>query len=471
LERVITAETSIVNLSTLAGSTRIDAEFYQPHYLSVYDAVNKIECTTIGRIAQKCKKGIFDIKAQEYTPAGIPFIRITNLKEGLIDDTDLAFIPPRIHRSEIGTEFQEDDIALSKTAYPAASLITFDKCNISQDIIGLSLSSHWKRKLNSAYVVAFLNSKYGLSEMKQWFQGNVQMHLALPDVKRILIPVISRNEQKKIKTLYDLARSQQQESASLQAKANDLFSAQLGLLRVDSKYSHSYTASLSDAIIAQRADAEYFQPCYQELITKVAERAELRELRSFFQNDMQKGVEVGSENYEDAGNRFIRVSNVSTKGLIDRDQKNISGELFEGLKDLYQPLLGDILLTKDATPGIAYVLKEEIDGIISSGILRLQIDETEINKEYLAFCINSLFGKLQVERDCGGSVITHWRPKQIKKLLIPVLPDIVQRDIGLSVTKSYMARTAAKRSLAEAHIEVEASIRMASEAPCLHASR
>jgi restriction endonuclease S subunit len=186
---------------------------------------------------------------------------------------------------------------------------------------------------------------------------------------------------------------------------------------------------------------------------------------------MQKGVEVGSENYEDAGNRFIRVSNVSTKGLIDRDQKNISGELFEGLKDLYQPLLGDILLTKDATPGIAYVLKEEIDGIISSGILRLQIDETEINKEYLAFCINSLFGKLQVERDCGGSVITHWRPKQIKKLLIPVLPDIVQRDIGLSVTKSYMARTAAKRSLAEAHIEVEASIRMASEAPCLHASR
>jgi len=50
-----------------------------------------------------------------------------------------------------------------------------------------------------------------------------------------------------------------------------------------------------------------------------------------------------------------------------------------------------------------------VEGIIASGILKLNINESEINKEYLALCINSMVGKLQIERDGGESVIIHWR--------------------------------------------------------------
>jgi hypothetical protein len=37
-----------------------------------------------------------------------------------------------------------------------------------------------------------------------------------------------------------------------------------------------------------------------------------------------------------------------------------------------------------------------------------KINGNEINKEYLALCINSLVGKTQ-EKDGGGSVIIHWK--------------------------------------------------------------
>jgi restriction endonuclease S subunit len=205
-------------------------------------------------------------------------------------------------------------------------------------------------------------------------------------------------------------------------------------------------------------DAEYFQPAYEEVIEKLKERnIKLKPLGKLILG-MQKGIEVGSEKYQDEGKLFIRVSNVSINGFVDRDQKYISEELYKDLKETYEPKLGDFLLTKDAIPGIAYVVKEQIEGIISSGILKLQINENEINKEYLALCINSLVGKMQVERDGGGSVILHWKPDQVKRLQIPILPLPIQQNIASLVQKSYEARKNAKELLETAKKAVEIAI-------------
>ncbi|MFQ6063284.1 MAG: restriction endonuclease subunit S, partial [Methanosarcinales archaeon] len=142
----------------------------------------------------------------------------------------------------------------------------------------------------------------------------------------------------------------------------------------------------------------------------------------------------------------------------EEDQKYISEELYQQLKNGYEPRVGDFLLTKDATPGIAYVIKEPIERIIASGILRLTINEGEINKEYLALCINSIIGKMQIERDGGGSVITHWRPEQIKKLQVPILPKETQQKIASFVQQSHEARRKAKELLEEAKRNVEEAI-------------
>ena len=114
--------------------------------------------------------------------------------------------------------------------------------------------------------------------------------------------------------------------------------------------------------------------------------------------------------------------------------------------------------TKDATPGITYVVKEPVEGIISSGILKLKINDNEIKKEYLALCINSLVGRMQIERDGGGSVITHWKPEQIKRLKIPILPPETQQKIASIVQQSHEARKKAKELLEEAKMKVEEAI-------------
>lgn len=214
----------------------------------------------------------------------------------------------------------------------------------------------------------------------------------------------------------------------------------------------SYIVNLSEVKSAHRADAEYFQPKYEKLIEKIKSKNAriLGELVS-----MKKGIEPGSEIYQDEGKLFIRVSSLSKNGLEDKDQKYLSDELYQKLKKNYEPKVDEILLTKDATPGTAYVVKEPIEGIVSSGILRLKLKNEKVENEYLALCLNSVIGQMQAERDGGGSIITHWRPEQIKSILIPVLPKSTQQKIADLVQKSHETRSKAKQLLEQAKHKVE----------------
>ncbi len=62
---------------------------------------------------------------------------------------------------------------------------------------------------------------------------------------------------------------------------------------------------------------------------------------------------------------------------------------------------------------------------------------------------------MQIDRDAGGSIITHWEPEQIKKLWVPILPKSTQRKIADLVHQSHQAHKKAKELLEKAKREVE----------------
>jgi hypothetical protein len=290
-------------------------------------------------------------------------------------------------------------------------------------------------------------------QIQRILAGTGQPTITSDLIKQIRIPI---NEQivSVVDDVSEKAFRQFDKSTALYSEAEDTLLDGLGLKDFQPKYKLSYTASLSKAFGVHRVDAEYFQPSYEDLARKLSETVEVKPLK-YFLLDIKRGIEVGGEQYQEEGKPFIRVSNLSIHGLIERDQKYIDKTLYAKLAGEYEPKIGELLLTKDATPGVAYVVKEPIEGIIAGGILRLLVDEIRINKEYLALCINSLVGKLQIERDGGGSVITHWRPEQIKKLVIPLLPSHTQQKIESLVQQSHEARKKAKELLEEAKSKVE----------------
>ena len=108
---------------------------------------------------------------------------------------------------------------------------------------------------------------------------------------------------------------------SLYSQAENLLLEELGLENFKPTYELSYIASLSKAFGVHRADAEYFQPVYDEVIEHLKTNFQLKPLQKFL-FDFQKGIEVGSEKYQEEGKPFIRVSNYQFMALL-KEARNI----------------------------------------------------------------------------------------------------------------------------------------------------
>ncbi|MBA7552933.1 hypothetical protein ES705_45512 [subsurface metagenome] len=104
------------------------------------------------------------------------------------------------------------------------------------------------------------------------------------------------------------------------------------------------------------------------------------------------------------------------------------------------------------------MIKEPVEGITAGSVMILKINENKINKEYLALCINSIIGNMQIKREGGGSVITHWRPEQIKNLQIPILYRKVQQEISSLIKQSHETKQRARELWKEAKRKVEKAI-------------
>jgi len=191
-------------------------------------------------------------------------------------------------------------------------------------------------------------------------------------------------------------------------------------------------------------------PKYDEMHKRVAKVAQgkLGQLVNH-----KKGIEVGSEAYQEVGEDFIRVADFGIFS-IEGVEKKISNELYENLKKNYQPKKGEVLFTKDGTIGLSYALDEDIKGILSGAFLRLQPKEN-LNTHYLALVLNSLYCKYQIERMSGGAIIAHLKPESAMQINIPILSQFRQDELGNMVIQSLQKRKEAKKLLEEAKRAVE----------------
>lgn len=447
---------SIIQKSQLEGAHRIDAEYFQPEYLEVEKKLLSINTKSIGEISESVVNfGAYSLcNYIVWQESGVPYLNVENIKEGYIDLENVKYIDEKVNEILWKSKVINGQIILPMAGTIGNAAVAYNlplKVNSNQATAKITL----KKNISPFYVAAFLNSNFGKLQTKREIVSSVQANIFLWQIKNFRIPIIPEEKQREIRDIWLEGLKELENSRFLYAEAEDLLLEELGLSSFaeasENEKDLSWIVNLSDVRNTKRVDAEYFQPKYEKLIAKLkTQNAKLLgDLVS-----MKKGFEPGSEAYQEEGKLFIRVSSLSKFGVENKDQQYLNDNLYQQLKNDYQPQLGEILLTKDATPGVAYVIKEAIEGIISGGILRLKLKES-IDSEYLALCINSLIGKMQAERDAGGSVIAHWKPEQIKNLLIPILSKSAQQKIADLVRKSHEARKKSKELLVEVKRKVE----------------
>lgn len=452
---------SIVNYKNVLTNNplfRIDAEFFKSEY---FDAEIKLQKHTVKHLGD-ISKSIVNFGAYalcnyiDFLSAGVPYLNVGDILENWIDYDGAKKIDEHLSRTILTKSLVREKqvlLTIAGTIGNAAVAYKFPAfTNSNQAIANIELYSD----ISPFYLSTYLNSKYGKLQTRRLTISSVQPNLLLVQVKNIKVPILSYSFQNLIEEIYKKSHHSRMSAQNMYFHAEQVLLTELNLLHWKPSHRLTFIKNYSEADKAERIDAEYFQPKYDEIAKAIESYSggwdTLGNIAS-----LKKCVEVGSEAYINEGDiPFIRVSNLSPFELTE--EKYISSELYAELSH-HQPQLGEILFSKDATPGIAYHLKEKPKKMIpSGGILRLKLKTKQVNEDYLTLVLNSIIVKEQINRDAGGSVILHWRPEQVRETLIPILPEDKQSQIQQKVTESFSPRKQSKHLLECAKRAVEIAI-------------
>ena len=438
---------SIVKHSQVKNSPdlRMDGEYWRPAFIQ-----NSLLFSSQQKIVDFVDHNIQNIKSSPINRA-FEYLEISRISLNSCEyqsiRVEAGSEPDRAHHI-----LQKEDVVIS-TVRPNRNAVAF----IQKDgIVGSSgLAVLRTKKVEPAYLFAFCKTDYFVKCLMRANKTSMYPAVSKKDVLETPFFIPSDDFRSGIVWLVEEALLRVNKASLLFNNAQSLLLAELGLTDWQPKHQLTFIKNYSDTKKSDRIDAGHYQPKYDELIDAIKGCSggwdTLENLVS-----ISKGLEVGRKEYLNEGIPFIRVSNLNLFGITEA--KYISESLYAELKQ-HQPKRGEILLSKDATPGIAYYLDEVPKRMIpASGILRLKNITHKVNNEFLTLALNSIVVKEQVNREGGGFIITHWQPEQVKGTLIPILPVEIQTAIQRKVTESFDLRRQSKRLLECAKRAVEIAI-------------
>lgn len=452
LEGLEVSEVSYKAVITEDSNIRIESDFFKKEYIIIEKIINSIKHESLDNLCFKVTDGT------HYTPnyfeSGVPFLSALNVKENYLNIADnFKYISIEEHQKLFKRcDPKAGDILLRKVGVGArmACVIPDDMFEFS---IFVSVALIKGTTINKYYLSTFINSKFGQTQLFRLNKGSSQPDLHLEEIRKLKIPILSKNFQDKVEKIVLEAKRNLANSKTLYTEAENILLEELGLNNWQPTIKNNNTKTLKESFLSSgRIDAEYYQPKYDEI---------LRVLKQFNHDTLgnlvsiQKSIEPGSDFYQNEGIPFIRVANLSKNGISEADVF-LSNDEFGDFAVM--PKKNTILLSKDGSVGIAYKVEEDMKAITSGAILHLTVVSKKVLPDYLTLVLNSVVVKLQAERDAGGSIIQHWKPDEIKQVIIPVIDNKIQKTIADKIQQSFALQSKSQQLLEAAKKAVEMAI-------------
>lgn len=450
-------QVTIAHLSEAILNERIDSQFFRPEYVKSYEIVSEGTYSSLSDIAHITDGNHLKIAENFDKKNGIRYLRGQDLSTDMVlNDRNLVHIPESCFNTLKRSHIFKNDILITIVGANTGLVgLVFDPPEKLVANCKLGIARPDSKKVSSGFLYAFLIGRYGQHQILRSIRGGGQTGLILPDMRGLRINRFDGAFEAKIDETIIAGHKGLADSNELFLNTQNILLSEVGLNTWQPKHRLTFIKNHSDTEQAERIDAEYFQPKYEEIIKGIkGYKGGWDTLGNLV--TVKKSVEVGSDEYLDEGVPFIRVSNLSPFEITE--EKYISENLYAKIKQ-HQPEQGEILFSKDGTPGIAHYLNTPPRKMIpSGGILRLKNKTSKTNDEYLTLVLNSILVKEQINRDVGGSIILHWRPDQIKETVIPILAEKKQNEIQEKVIESLSLRKKSKRLLECAKRAVEIAI-------------
>lgn len=448
-------ECSEIMLSKLEFTGRLDAEYYQKKYLKYQEMVfakNSCSMKDVCHFLIGPFGSAYNTKKYVDTP-GYRYIRGQDIKPFVLQESSPRYMAKADYLRLNKYALKESDILISVVGTLGNACIVQKK--ELPAIFSCKSTAVRVDKLNPYYLLAYLNSTYGRQLLLRKERGAIQKGLNLDDLKVLDVPQFSESFQKGIQEIATEALQTMSGGNALYFNTQQLLAGKLHFNPSTISPKGITKKSLSESFGASgRLDAEYYQPKYDDLFA-LLDKLPTMQLGSIV--GITKSIEPGREYYGDEGVPFIRVSDVSTMG-IDAPSIKIPKTTVPSIESLY-PKRDTILFSKDGSVGIAYKMEDDVEAVTSGALLHLRVkDSTKVMPDYLTLVLNSEIVRLQAERDASGAIIQHWKPSDIAKVVIPILPYELQNQIAQKVQASFALRRRAEQLIRIAVRTVEIAI-------------
>ncbi len=447
--------TASVQLSDLYRHLRIDAEYYKPEYLEVESILSsRGNLHPLRKYCNYIKKGIFDISPELYTTEGIPLIRTSEIKNPLVNFSTTTFLDKKTHNHHYKTELKPDDIVMTKIgAYIGDIAILPDKYdvyNFSQNVTGLSVNSN---SIAPKYLFAFLLSRFGHAQITRIIMLSGQGKIELEDIRDISVFEASAKFQDGISQLIEVAQSHIAESESLFDEAENVVLSELYLANWQPKHQLAFIKNFSDTEQAERIDAEYYQPKYDEIISAIKSYSGGWDSLGNLLNINDKNFKPeNSEEYQ-----YIELSNIAGNGEIIGCTTDFGSELPGRARRIVAT--GDVIVSsvEGSLSSIALVGNEYDKSLCSTGFY--VVNSQFYNAETLLVLLKSIVGKMLLKKGCNGTILTAINKDEFANVVLPKINSTKQLEIQQKVTESFNLRKQSKQLLESTKKAVEMAIK------------
>lgn len=451
---------SIIQKSQLEGMYRLDAEYYQPEFLQLVELIKSKDHKKLGDIiyilTDYHANGSYEILRDNVKLSENPdyalMVRAIDLEKNEFGD-GVRYVSEHAYNFLQKSKLYGKEIIIDKIGNAGE---VFLMPNLNKPVtLGMNLFMiRLKKSYDPVYIYTFLISKYGKTLINQRITGTVPTSIDKESVRGILVPLPSEKTVNEIRALIKNHLDTIQESDNLYKQANDLLLEELELKDFQAEDDLTFVINLSDIKTVNRVDADYFQPKFDELISAIKDK-NCKRLKDFI-DSYSTGYPYKSENYQEQGIPLIRINNIKKNGIDLSDVVYLTEKDFMiSPKDHAKP--GDIVLSMSGSIGLSALIPENVSkSAINQRILR--ITTKNIDKDFLVLVLNSIIGRMQLERIGTGGVQTNISYHDIQNILIPDLPIETQQKIADLIRKSHEARKISKELLEDAKRKVEEMI-------------
>ena len=444
---------STIYKSQFENGNRIDAEFYEPHFLKIIDQIISRKHDQIGGIAI-VRSGTTPIDRDDELVNGPILLKTTDIRNNILSKHgDYYHISQAIHNRMSSTQLKYGDILINIVGATLdvvgrVGYITnnFPTANITQ---AMALIRIINKIYLPEYIYILLLTKYGKIQFNRLARPTGQFNLNLQEIKQILLPEISPSNQQEIANLVLESQKNQDYSYEQYRIAETFLLKELGLSNFEQNKVYSQSIHLSNLQSVNRIDADYFQPKYNQLISKLGNVKKLSEY--------VKRISSNSSIIADKEYQYTEISDVDVSNG-DVIWNPILGKVLPANAKI--TIRGGELLVSKVRPtrGAIATFPENIqeNHIVSGAFSIFKVPSP--TREYLQVVLRSIIGKTQLERPTTGTSYPTITDQDVENVLIPDLPISIQQKISELIKESKVARQKSKELLEQAKKTVEEMI-------------